>query len=80
MSHSWFNLLIRIMVKVRQLSKRNSNNLPAPVSQWGDILNIFKNCYSNKVFFNQSLFGGNKKQYEKIHLKESFNYDEVKQD
>jgi hypothetical protein len=32
------------------------------------------------VFFNQSLFGGNKKQYEKIHLKESFNYDEVKQD
>lgn len=63
MSHGWFNLLVKIMVKVCQLIKRNQNNVPAPVSQWDDMLAIFRTCYSNKVFFNQSLFGGNKKQY-----------------
>ena len=60
-SHGWFNLIVKIMTRVSQLIKRNTNNIPAPVSQWDDILNIFKICYSNKIFFNQSLFGGNKR-------------------
>ena len=71
----FFNLLVKIMVKTKQLLTANNNNVPAPSSQWDLIMEIFKGAYKNRLFFNRSLFGGNKTKYEKIRSKVEFNYE-----
>mgnify|MGYP000666357745 CR=1 FL=1 len=59
----WFNLLIKIMKQTKQILVSCNNNVPAPASRWDTILNIFMTSYKNKIFFNQSLFGGKKKNF-----------------
>lgn len=59
----WFNILVKILIKTKQLLVASSNNLLAPSNKWNDILAILVSVYRNKLFFNQSVFGGNKKKY-----------------
>lgn len=39
------------------------------------IIGILLVCYRNKIFFNQSLFGGNKNLYEKCRVDAIFDYE-----
>lgn len=59
----WYNLLVRIMVKTKQLLRADGNNMSAPSNRWDDIVDIFTEVYKNKIFFNQSLFGGSKTNF-----------------
>ena len=77
---AFFNILVKIMIKTKQLLTANSNNIPAPSSQWDLIMTIFKASYQNRLFFNRSLFGGNKTKYEKIRGGVKFNYEEKNED
>lgn len=60
MGQPWYNILVKIMKKTKELLVANKDNMAAPANQWDTILKIFIQCYSNKIFFNQSLFGGSK--------------------
>jgi hypothetical protein len=55
------------MMKAKQLLKTCINNVPS--SNWEDVVTHLLMAYRNKVFFNQSIFGGNKANYEKIRKK-----------
>ena len=79
-SKPFFNLLIKIMVNTKQLLTVSNSNVPAPSNKWDDIMNIFLTDYKTRLFFNRSLFGGNKTKYEKIRGGVQFNYDDKNQD
>ena len=68
---TWFKVVYRMMLKAKQLLKTCIDNVPS--SNWGDIVSVLLSAYRNKVFFNQSVFGGNKANYEKIR-KGIFNF------
>lgn len=79
-SKGFFNVLIKIMVKAKQLLAANNSNVPAPNNKWDDIMKIFMADYKSRLFFNRSLFGGNKTKYEKIRGGVEFNYDDKNED
>jgi hypothetical protein len=41
---------------------------------------VLVSAYSNKIFFNQSIFGGSISQYEKIRKNAIFNFDVKEKD
>jgi hypothetical protein len=69
----WCRILFRVFSKANQLLKKCINYVPS--TNWSDIMNILLSCYRNKVFFNQSLFGGNKSLYEKYRKEVIFDYE-----
>jgi len=64
------------MAKCKQLMAASSSNLLAASSEWDKIVSIMAVTYKNKVFFNQSLFGGNNRLYEKITRNLLVNYED----
>ena len=64
------------MVKAKQLMSASSSTLVASGSEWNKVLRIMTAAYQNKVFFNHSLFGGDKKLYEKVRGDLLLSYDE----
>jgi hypothetical protein len=60
----WFNVIVRVMKKAKDLLKLCPSN--RTTSNWPDILSTLITSYKSKIFFNQSIFGGNKRNYEKI--------------
>jgi hypothetical protein len=69
----WCRILFRVLSKANQLLKKCINYVPS--TNWNDIMNTLLSCYRNKVFFNQSLFGGNKSLYEKYRKEVTFDYE-----
>lgn len=72
-SKSWGPLLSRVLGKACQLLKQCTNYVPN--TNWNKIIEILLICYRNKIFFNQSLFGGNKNFYEKCRPGVVFDYE-----
>ena len=75
-SKSFFNILIKIMIKTKQLLKGSNNNVPAPNNRWPEIMSSFMVAYNNRLFFNQALFGGNKNSYDKVREGRQICYEE----
>ena len=71
---SWFRTIVRIVYKIIELKRKVSNSLP-PSIDWTAVRKVLVSSYSNKIFFNQSVFGGNISQYEKIRNNTIFNFD-----
>ena len=46
-----------------------------PSIDWKAVRQVLVAAYSNKIFFNQSVFGGSTNQYEKIRSNTTFNFD-----
>jgi len=57
----WFSVIVRVMRKVKDLLKISQNNVT--VSDWSVMVTTLLSSYKNKIFFNQSVFGGNKANY-----------------
>lgn len=69
----WGPLLCRVLGKACQLLKHCTNYVPN--TDWNKIIGILLLCYRNKIFFNQSIFGGNKNFYEKCRAYAVFDYE-----
>lgn len=57
----WFNVVCRIMIKAKQLFRTCSNFVPE--TDWNKIVKILVDSFGNRLFFNQSTFGGNKNTF-----------------
>ena len=71
-SQKWFNILVKIMKKTNELLIYLDGRLNP---DFNVVLNIMIKSYRNKIFINQSIFGGNKKIYEKVTSSKTFNFD-----
>lgn len=71
---SWFRTMVRIIFKIIDIKKHISNSVP-PSVDWKAVQNVLISAYSNKLFFNQSVFGGSISQYEKIRNNTIFSFD-----
>ncbi len=59
-------------MRVKQLFRNCNNSVPS--TDWNEVVKALVTAYSNKVFFNQSLFGGNKNTFDKLRKNALFNF------
>jgi hypothetical protein len=76
---TWFKTIVRIIFKVIQITKLMPFSAP-PSTDWEAVKRVLVSAYRNKIFFNQSIFGGSISQYEKISKNTIFNFDVPEKD
>ena len=55
---NWFKIIYRVMLRVKNLLKTCQTTVIS--TNWQDVISTLKRTYRNKIFFNQSLYGGPK--------------------
>jgi len=70
----WFKTIYRVILRVKNLLKTCQNNIIS--TNWKDVIDVISLTYRNKIFFNQSNFGGNKNTFEKTRDGFVFDFEE----